>query len=113
MKFNFRYEVELREQSKHFTKQRIKLMTRPDSETGTSLHDVGSVLFNRSAQELEESHTFTPIQSRSSLDELKSVKESKRPVSTQEEAANPMYGQVVLELPEDEAENPLYGKVRS
>ena len=92
-------------------------MTRPPSETGVSLASVGSVLFNRNAQELEESNTFTPVQSRSNLQtspQNKPGKESGHSVSKQEgEATNPMYEQVIIEKTEDEAENPLYGKVRS
>ncbi len=104
-------------------------MTRPTSDSALALQDVGSVLFNRNAQqeaELQETLTFVPATLRRDTNMENSVNTSKdepqpvtgRPIST-EEASNPMYGVFSREenissediSTEEVANNPAYGVI--
>ncbi len=110
-------------------------MTRPTSDSALALQDVGSVLFNRNAQqeaELQETLTFVPATLRRDTNMETSVNTSKdepqpvtgRPISTEEEASNPMYGVFSREenistedisaediSTEEVANNPAYGVI--
>ena len=77
-----RYEVQIKEQSKHYAKQNIKPVPYARFPgDNVPLKDAGNVLFNENAHELESAETFTLQSQKKQTTSKREVTHPKRPAS--------------------------------